>query len=82
MPTTKYTITRNDSEIELEIDYRVSPRDPGCSPSLNHPGEPPSGGDIEDLFIAGPDGNEFTVTAAELDAIERHIYDTHNYYED
>jgi hypothetical protein len=82
MPSISYTLTRDDAEIELEIDYTVAPLDPGTPPSLSYPGDPPSGGEIEDLFIAGPDGAEFTPTAAELEQIERHIYATHDYYEE
>jgi len=82
MTTISYTITRGDDDIELEIDYTVAPIDPGTPASLSYPGDPPSGGEIEDLFIAGPDGAEFTPTADELQQIEAYIYETHDYYED
>jgi hypothetical protein len=82
MPTIAYTLTRGDDEITLEVDYTVAPFDPGCSFGPPEFCDPPSGGEIEDLFIAGPDGAEFTPTAAELEQIERHIYDTHDYSEE
>lgn len=79
--TINYTLTRGDDEIALEVDYTVGPFDPGNSYGPPEACEPPSGGEIEDLFIAGPDGSEFTPTADELQAIEEHIYATHDYYE-
>lgn len=82
MPTISYTLARDDAEIELEIDYTVAPFDPGTPPSLSYPGDPPSGGEIEDIAIFGPDGAEFTPTADELQQIEAHIYKTHDYSED
>lgn len=82
MPTIRYSVTRDGNELELEIDYSVSGYHPGRRPSLSDPGEPPSGGDIDDIFIAGPDGGEFTPTAEELSRIERHIYETHEYDDD
>lgn len=82
MHVTAYTLQRGDDEIELELDYSVAPIDPGCGPSLAFPGEPPSGGEIDDLFIAGPDGKEFTPTPDELRKIEAHIYETHDYSEE
>lgn len=83
MATIRYTLTRGNEEIDLEIDYTVAPYNPGrtwgCLPEDY---EPPSGGEIEDMFIAGPDGSEFTPTDAELQEIERHIYWNHDYSED
>lgn len=79
MTTTTYTLTRDDDEIELEVDYCVSPYYPATGPSWSSPGEPAEGGEIEDIAIFGPDGAEFTPTADELRAIEQHIYETHEY---
>lgn len=80
--TLDYTLVRDDDEIELEIAYSVAPLIPARGPSWDSPGEPADGGEIEDMFIAGPDGSEFTVTAAELEKIERHVYETHDYDEE
>jgi hypothetical protein len=82
MPTIKFSITRDDADIELEIDYEVGPFDRGNMFGPPEFCEPPSGGDIEDIAIFGPDGAEFTPTAAELERVEQHIYATHDYSED
>lgn len=82
MPVIEYTLTRGDRDIDLEVDYTVAPFDPGCSYGPPELCEPPSGGEIEDLRIFGPDGSEFTPTAEELHEIEQHIYSHHDYSDD
>lgn len=78
----KYTLERDDETFDLEIDYSVAAYDPGNTYGLPENCEPPSGGEIEDLAIFGPDGKEFTPTAEELQKIEAHIYETHDYSDD
>ena len=74
-----YTLRRDDTDIDLEIDYSVTPYDPGCTYGPPEDCYPPEGGEIDDLAIFGPDGKEFTPTADELQKIEAHIYETHDY---
>jgi hypothetical protein len=82
MPTINYKLARGDAEIMLEIDYSVAPFDPGCSVGPPECCDPPSGGEIDDLAIFGPDGNEFTPSAVELQQIEDFIYANHDYEAD
>lgn len=76
-----YTITRGDEVFELVVEYRVAPRIPARGPSWDSPGEPEEGGEIVEIHIEH-DGEPFTPTDAEQDAIEQHIYETHDYSDD
>lgn len=81
MPLIDFTLTRGDDDIDLEIDYTVAPYHPAVVGGPPECCSPADGGEIEDLAIFGPDGREFTVNAAELNRIESHIYETHDYRE-
>ncbi|OJF89604.1 hypothetical protein AX761_24335 [Rhizobium sp. 58] len=76
MPSLSYTLTRGDEEIDLEIEYSLSPYDPGNSCGLPEDCDPPSGGDVEEM-TAFLGGEEFSLLAAEFDEIEAHILMTH-----
>lgn len=76
-----YTLTRGDDEIELEVEYSVSPYDPGCTYGPPENCYPPEGGEVEELS-AFRDGKPFPLTDAEREQIERHIYETHDYSDD
>lgn len=78
--STTYTLTRDDEDIELEIEYSVSAYYPARGPSWSSPGEPAEGGEIEELLIFH-DGERYLVTNEEFRAIEQHIYDTHDFRE-
>jgi len=79
--TLNYTLTRDDEDIELEIEYSVSRYYPARGPSWSSPGEPAEGGEIEELEITR-DGVEFRVTNAERDKIESYVYETHDFSEE
>lgn len=78
MHSINYTLTRGDDEFELDIEYSVAPYDPGCSYGLPENCEPPSGGEIEEMSVVH-DGDEFALTPEETEAVEQHIYQTHDY---
>ena len=40
-------ILRGDEELEIEVDFDISPLIPASGPSFNSPGEPAEGGEIE-----------------------------------
>lgn len=81
MPSTTCTITRDDEDIELDIEYEVAAYDPGNAYGLPEDCEPPSGGEVEEL-TATRDGKPFELTDAEREKVEQHIYDTHDYSDD
>lgn len=81
MPTLHYTLTRDDAEIELEVEYTVADYHAATGPSWNDPGSPAEGGEIEELTITH-DGEPFALTDAEELKLEEHIYETHDYSED
>lgn len=78
MHSTEYTVTRDDQDIDLEIEYSVAPYDPGNSYGPPECCDPPSGGEIEEMTVTR-DGAPFDVTDAEREKIEAHIYETHDY---
>lgn len=81
MPSTTYTITRDDEDIDLEIEYTVAPYDPGNSYGPPEHCEPPSGGEIETMDVL-VDGKPFALTDEEQAQVDQHIYDTHDYSDD
>lgn len=81
MPILTFELERGDDLIELELDYEVAPIDPGCGPSWNHAGDPPSGGEIEDLTVTR-DGAAIDLTPDEQALVEEFIYDKHDYSDD
>lgn len=76
MPSTTYTLTRDDADIELDVEYSISPYYPARGPSWSCAGEPAEGGEVEDMTVTH-DGQPFAVTADEADQIEAHIYEIH-----
>jgi hypothetical protein len=80
MPTISYTVERGEEAFELLVDYEVAAYDPGNTYGLPEDCEPPSGGEVESLSVAH-NGKAFVLTDAESAALERHIYETHDYSE-
>lgn len=76
MPSTTYTLTRDDTEIPLDVEYAISKYYPARGPSWSCAGEPAEGGEVEYLTVTH-DGEPFAVTADEADQIEAHIYMIH-----
>lgn len=81
MATLTYELERGDDLIELELEYEVAPIDPGCGPSWNSPGEPPSGGEVEELSVT-LNGEPFELTDAEATKVDEFITEHHDYGED
>jgi hypothetical protein len=78
MATLTYELERGDDLIEMELEYEVASIDPGCGPSWNYAGDPPSGGEIEELTVLR-DGKPFALTDAEQAKVEEFIADRHDY---
>lgn len=78
MHATRYTLSRGDDDLELEIEYTVAPYDPGCTFGPPEYCYPPEGGEVEEL-AAYHKGEPVTLTDAERERIEEHIYATHEY---
>lgn len=78
MPDTRYTLVRDDETFVLDVEYEVAPYDPGVSWGPPEDCYPPEGGEITDLDIYHGD-ERFEVTDKEREAIEQHIYETHDY---
>lgn len=76
-----YTLARGDQTVILDVVYDVADRIPASGPSWNDPGSPEEGGEITELKIQF-EGVDFTMTQSELDALEQHIYETHDYSDD
>ncbi len=76
-----YHLTHGDQTVVLDVSYDVAAYDPGSTWGLPEDSEPPSGGEITELDIKF-EGADFTLTVAERDALEQHIYSTHDYSDD
>lgn len=76
-----YVLARGDQTITLDVEYDVAAYDPGSTWGLPEDCEPPSGGEITELRVKF-EGVDFTLTDAETDALEQHIYETHDYSDD
>lgn len=76
-----YTLTRGDQTVSLDVEYDVAAYYPGNICGLPEDCEPPSGGEITELRVLF-EGVLFTLTDAETNAIEQHIYVTHDYGDD
>lgn len=71
MPSTTFTLTRGDETFVLDVEYEVAPLSGG-------PDWPSEGGEITDMAITWHD-QPFELTDKEREAIEQHIYETHDY---
>ncbi|MDW9880508.1 hypothetical protein GOA90_25315 [Sinorhizobium meliloti] len=78
---TTYVLTRGDDEFELDIEYDINPIDPGCTSGPPELCYPPEGGDVTDIE-ATLDGEPFSLTDAEEQAICSHIEETHDHTDD
>lgn len=78
MHSLTHTITRDDEDLDIEIEFEVAPRVRGCFYGPPEHCEPDSGGEIEELTVTY-DGQPFTLTDAERDRIEQRIYETREY---
>lgn len=76
-----YALTRGEQTVTLDVEYDVANYYPASGPSWDSPGEPAAGGEITELRILF-EGHPFLPTAAETNAIEQHIYQTHDYSDD
>ena len=81
MPDITYTLTRGEQTITLDVEYDVAAYYPGSTWGLPEDCEPPSGGEITSLRVKF-EGTDIGLTDAELDALEQHIYETHDYSDD
>lgn len=73
---TTYCLTRGEDEIELSVEYSLTPYDPGCNWGPPEHCYPPEGGDVAEMEIT-LDGERFEVTDDEATKIEAHILETH-----
>lgn len=79
----KYTLTRGDDDIELDVEYSTSAYDPGNTYGLPEDCEPPSGGEIEEMTITLAGENaEFPLTDAEMVELEKWLYENTDYSDD
>jgi hypothetical protein len=79
MHNTAFTLQRGGEEINLDIDYAVTPFFAGRRYGLPEDCEPPSGGEVEELEVFH-DGQPFALAPKEVEQIERHICETHDFY--
>ena len=78
MHSIDYTISREDEDFDIEVEYTVAPFIRGNSYGPPEHCEPDSGGEVEDLD-AFHDGKPFALTDAEREQIEQYIYGSHDY---
>ena len=76
---TSFTLARGDDEIDLVIEYSLTPYHPGNRHARAEFCAPPSGGEVEQL-TALLDGAPLDLTHAEYRLIERHIEETHDLF--
>jgi len=73
-----YTLTRNDEDLDVIVEYTLSKWYPAQTYGLPENCYPEEGGEIEELTV-WHDGNELIITGHEEQEIERFIYSTHEY---
>ena len=76
---TTFTLTRGDDEIDILVEYSVTPYHCGNRHAPPEFCAPPTGGEVEQL-IALLDGDPLDLTDAEYQQIERHIEETHDHF--
>ncbi|PDT12146.1 hypothetical protein CO670_28980 [Rhizobium sp. J15] len=76
---TRYTLTRGEDEIDLVIEYSLTPYHPGSRHAPPEFCAPASGGEVERLSaLLG--GALIDLTDAEYEQIERHIEESHDHF--
>jgi hypothetical protein len=73
-----FTLTRGDDEIDLVIEYSLTPYHPGNRHARPEFCAPPSGGEVEQL-TAFLDGAPLDLSDVEYRLIEGHIEETHDH---
>ncbi|OWV78199.1 hypothetical protein ATY78_13535 [Rhizobium sp. R635] len=76
---TAFTLTRGEEDIDLLVEYSLTPYHPGNRHAPPEFCTPPSGGEVERL-TALLDGVPLDLTDAEYRLIERHIEETHDLF--
>lgn len=76
---TAFTLTRGEEDIDLLVEYSLTPYHPGNRHAPPEFCAPPSGGEVERLS-ALLDGVPLDLTDAEYRQIERHIEETHDLF--
>ena len=76
MNTLAYELWRGDECFDLEIEYTLSPYDPGRIYGRPEDCYPHEGGEIEDLEVF-LDGREFSLFPGEQGKIEKFVYENH-----
>lgn len=72
MPTLRFT---RDDESEVEIEYTCAPYIAATPASLDYPGDPAEGGEIEDFEARDAEGRTVTLSDDEQARAEAAIYD-------
>ena len=70
-----YHLTRGDPTVILDVVYDVASYTPASQFELAE------GGELTECKVQF-EGVDFTMTQPELDALEQHIYETHDYSDD
>jgi len=73
-----YTLTRNDEDLDVIVEYEVSQYYPAQTYGLPENCYPEEGGEGTELTV-WHEGNELTLTSHEEQEIERYIRNTHVY---
>ncbi|CAA2140505.1 hypothetical protein [Hyphomicrobium sp. ghe19] len=73
MYTTNCTIERGDEQIELEVNYSLTPYYPARTYGAPEDCYPAEGGEVDEL-TAYLEGEVFALTPVEMRALERRIY--------
>ncbi len=78
MDTLAFTVTRGDEQIDVDLEYVLSPFDTGNTYGPAENCYPPEGGELEEL-VAYRDGEPFALTKAEADEAEAFILENHEH---
>lgn len=70
-----YDLTRGEQTVTLDVEYDVA----AYIPASWH--DPAEGGELTECKVRF-EGVDFIMTQDELDALEQHIYQTHDYSDD
>lgn len=74
-----YTLTREDVEIELTLEYEVAHYYPAQISGPPESCSPAEGGEVTSLTATDAEGNEVSLTEEETERVHEFIYANHEY---
>lgn len=82
MHTLDYTLTRDDDDIDITVEYSVARFVPARTYGRPEDCYPSYGGEVEAISATTIEGDHISLTVEEFRKVERWIYDHHDYEDD